>query len=1044
MAKGNGPIQYNELFASDVNSKISELQGMVSELDSDFQSLSTTIKAMSGTIKVNIKGNSDSLRELATNLSKSETSARGMADALDSASTTLATTAKQTDNLKDKQKGLDDIFEISTASVNELNARIKLLTAEYNALGRATDADKQKANQLTNELKALKTEQTNLSAAIRNTNKTLSQAEGSYSAISKRLNDLRRDLRELPNSIDKTTGAFNKANPAVRKYLEEINRLDTVLKKADASTGQHQRNVGNYAGALQGAGQQLATLAAGYLSIQGAMELAGRSFDSALQTDAIRTVLEFTFQSADVANQKLIMLRATADRLGVSYIDLANSYKSFTAAAIASNFPIDQSEKIFNAVANAGAKMKLSSDQMSGALLALQQMISKGNVQAEELRGQLAERLPGAFAIAARAMGVTESQLNKMLKDGDVLAADLLPRLAIELDKTFGNDQTQKIDSLQASWGRLKNTFDLTVEASGVSKFFKALIDGTNSWLSSIKTVINSSSWKEFFVNYFDYSTGGLLSSIKAVINSSSWKEFFVNYFDYSTGGLFKPKSNTIINGPVKALPGGSGDIGIGGIFNVQSKKEKTLPPILGGNNKEKQQKQKTALEELKEQIDKITLSLNLQALAAAKAQKAYTPDQESLNKLKELEDLLYSAMNLGRMRPIERKGLTQQNIQVTGGNISWVDDLEKLQSVDRAKAEAPLLSFSELLDKVAKADAKGQQDLTKVYSDEIDKRLQKTEQAKEAFRNAIDFLRINNQALADLFGQEFGNLFNELTTTLEDFVTSGSVGFEQLANVAIGSVRAINESYQQGTALRIEALQLEKQAQIDIAGTNKDARLNIEKEYNDRIRAEKIKQARLDKTAAVFEIGINTAIAASKVLGQTGIAGIPLVPIVVAFGLAQIAAVLARPIPQFRHGTQNSPEGLAEVAEDGAEAIQSPSGKMRIAHKRQITYLEKGSKVFTAAQTKKMLETGDIDRQTELHGKLAINMQNAKRDEAVKTMALAMYQSRVNPEEIGESVGQAVGRLPLTQWNVDENGFTRKIRKGNTTTEYLNNRYKL
>jgi len=58
--------------------------------------------------------------------------------------------------------------------------------------------------------------------------------------------------------------------------------------------------------------------------------------------------------------------------------------------------------------------------------------------------------------------------------------------------------------------------------------------------------------------------------------------------------------------------------------------------------------------------------------------------------------------------------------------------------------------------------------------------------------------------------------------------------------------------------------------------------------------------------------------------------------------------------------------------------------------------------------------------------------------------MALAMYQSRVNPEEIGKSVGQAVGRLPLTQWNVDENGFTRKIRKGNTTTEYLNNRYKL
>ena len=41
--------------------------------------------------------------------------------------------------------------------------------------------------------------------------------------------------------------------------------------------------------------------------------------------------------------------------------------------------------------------MGLSADQTSGVLLALQQMISKGTVQAEELRGQLGERLPGAL-----------------------------------------------------------------------------------------------------------------------------------------------------------------------------------------------------------------------------------------------------------------------------------------------------------------------------------------------------------------------------------------------------------------------------------------------------------------------------------------------------------------------------------------------------------------------------------------------------------------------------------------------------------------------
>lgn len=53
----------------------------------------------------------------------------------------------------------------------------------------------------------------------------------------------------------------------------------------------------------------------------------------------------------------------------------------------------------------AGSALALSKDQMDGVFLALGQMISKGKVQAEELRGQLGERLPGAFDMAAKAMG---------------------------------------------------------------------------------------------------------------------------------------------------------------------------------------------------------------------------------------------------------------------------------------------------------------------------------------------------------------------------------------------------------------------------------------------------------------------------------------------------------------------------------------------------------------------------------------------------------------------------------------------------------------
>jgi len=64
-------------------------------------------------------------------------------------------------------------------------------------------------------------------------------------------------------------------------------------------------------------------------------------------------------------------------------------------------------------------------------------MMGKGKVQAEELRGQLGEALPGAFNLAAKAMGVTTSKLNEMLDKGQVLPEELLPKLASELLKTF-------------------------------------------------------------------------------------------------------------------------------------------------------------------------------------------------------------------------------------------------------------------------------------------------------------------------------------------------------------------------------------------------------------------------------------------------------------------------------------------------------------------------------------------------------------------------------------------------------------------------------
>lgn len=144
------------------------------------------------------------------------------------------------------------------------------------------------------------------------------------------------------------------------------------------------------------------------------------------------------------------------DRVGLKYAETAEAAKSFFAAGQGTSLA-SQMQGIFRAVTNAGAALQLSTDDINGTFIALGQMISKGKVQAEELRGQLGERLPGAFQMAAKAMGMTTAELDKFMADGKLTAEDLLPRLAEALEEQYGRAAREAADTVQGSINRMES-----------------------------------------------------------------------------------------------------------------------------------------------------------------------------------------------------------------------------------------------------------------------------------------------------------------------------------------------------------------------------------------------------------------------------------------------------------------------------------------------------------------------------------------------------------------------------------------------------------
>jgi tape measure domain-containing protein len=181
-------------------------------------------------------------------------------------------------------------------------------------------------------------------------------------------------------------------------------------------------------------------------------------YEASAAGERLRTMLDYATGGKSAA--EMVYITQVANRLGLDMQTTAQAFGSFAAAARGTSLEGDKARGVFEAVAKSSAVMGNTADETRGILLALQQMLSKGTVSAEELRGQLGERMPGAFQIAARSMGVTTQELGKMLEQGQVLSEDFLPKFARQLEQELGGAADKAAERLDAATNRINNAWE--------------------------------------------------------------------------------------------------------------------------------------------------------------------------------------------------------------------------------------------------------------------------------------------------------------------------------------------------------------------------------------------------------------------------------------------------------------------------------------------------------------------------------------------------------------------------------------------------------
>jgi len=271
-------------------------------------------------------------------------------------------------------------------------------------------------------------------------------SKGTLAALDIRITSLQQEIRLVEIGSQK----YKELQKAIRDATQE-------RQKAEGGAGggfgpKVAGGLGNLAGAVG--------IGIGFAGVATAVKDA---VNAAVEFESITRKLQNTLGPQGAAGA-LQFTKGLSEQLGLSFKQLASDFGSFTAASSAAGIPLQQQQEVFQAVAKAGQSLGLSGDAVTGSLLALQQIASKGVVSMEELRQQLGERLPIAFSAAAQGLGITQQQLNKLVESGQLTAQEFFPALAKGLNQlTAGSGgietSAQQFQKLGNAWEELQVAF---------------------------------------------------------------------------------------------------------------------------------------------------------------------------------------------------------------------------------------------------------------------------------------------------------------------------------------------------------------------------------------------------------------------------------------------------------------------------------------------------------------------------------------------------------------------------------------------------------
>ncbi|BEU96569.1 tape measure protein [Acidovorax sp. DW039] len=669
------------------------------------------IDQLAGDLK-NIEGNTQELAQAATAAgsgvdrldSASKDAGKAVSGLGDSAEQAKGDVNQLTEAEKNAASSLKSTAQAATTAGAELGDLAKAVDEKTRAIKAGLQAEQSEIELQRQHLAATQAEQqARLKAA---------QAQGDEAAASRALTALRQSeadqlaliarakraeatavdaataaKREELSALGPLTAATAKELQASENYAKSLRVQAAAADQAAQRTrdmGSAQKNAANTTDQLSNRVSNLSQLLGQMAGALGAAFTFRELVTAAAQMEQLQSGLTAVTGDAAKAAKELEFVRTVAVRIGADVTEVGKAFLSLAASTKGTAVEGEPTRQVFEAVATAMGKAGKSSAETTNALQALSQMASKGVVQAEELRGQLGEALPGALNAAAKGMGITTAELMKLVEEGKIAASDLFPALTKGLKEIYGS--APEAQTLSQEFTNVKNTF--TEMADNIGK---------SGGLSAVKTAAELAQGAIVLLDMSLVGMGKTIGTIAAAVANwdfSGVKTAFDEIEKEAQDKLLRAAShNEVLRSAIKA----SGDQALITALATQDLAAKTeqagTAAANGSNNFIKLQNgYRLVLESIREQIaeqEKSLVAREAEGKAAVALASAFGTETEQRAAVAAAaakvaaEQQKLAALKLAELQTMKEE---LKSLQAEVAQMAVVDDARKKQITDLEK----------------------------------------------------------------------------------------------------------------------------------------------------------------------------------------------------------------------------------------------------------------------------------------------------------------------------------------------------------------------